>query len=127
MHFKMEEAYASICSKTPLPPSKHYVQGGSVKIRVNDDVGHNFQTSKGLRQDDPLSLILFNSIAYMLAILISRAKEEGKSEAFYLILLMVVCIYILQHADDTILFMEHDIEKAVSMKSILVSLNNYEG
>src|SRR5438132_2509435 len=34
--------------------------GGSVAIKVNDDVGHYFQTKKGLRQDDPLSPILFN-------------------------------------------------------------------
>jgi hypothetical protein len=28
---------------------KHFVQGGSVGIRVHDDVGSNFQTTKGLR------------------------------------------------------------------------------
>jgi hypothetical protein len=29
-----------------------FVQGGSVGIRVNDDIGHYFQTLKGLRQGD---------------------------------------------------------------------------
>jgi hypothetical protein len=42
---------------------------------VNDDMGHYFQTRKGLRQGDPLSPILFNLIADMLAVLIERAKE----------------------------------------------------
>jgi hypothetical protein len=49
-----------------------------VGIRVNDDVGHNFRTRKGLRQGDPLSPILFNIIADMLAILIARPKGDGK-------------------------------------------------
>jgi hypothetical protein len=51
-----------------------FVQGGSVGIRVNNDIGHYFQTLKGLIQGDPLSPILFNIIAEMLAILIARAK-----------------------------------------------------
>ena len=55
-----------------------FVQGGSVGIRVNDDIGHFFQTLKGLRQGDPLSPILFNLVADMLAILIARAKEDGQ-------------------------------------------------
>jgi hypothetical protein len=37
-----------------------------------------FQTRKGLRQGDPLSLILFNLVTDMVAILIKRAKEDGK-------------------------------------------------
>jgi retron-type reverse transcriptase len=48
---------------------------GSVAVKVNDNIGHYFQTRKGVRQGDPLSLILFNIMVDMLAILISRAKE----------------------------------------------------
>jgi hypothetical protein len=47
---------------------------GSVRIKVNDSVGHYFQTKKGVRQDDPLSAILFNVVVDVLAILISQAK-----------------------------------------------------
>jgi hypothetical protein len=54
------------------------IQGGSVGIKVNDDIGHYFQTLKGLRQGDPLSPMLFNIAADMLAILIARAKEDGQ-------------------------------------------------
>jgi hypothetical protein len=57
---------------------KKFVEKGSVGIRVNNDIGHHFQTRKGLRQGDPLSPILFNIIADMLAILIARAKEDGQ-------------------------------------------------
>jgi hypothetical protein len=56
---------------------EQFVKGGSVGIKVNDDIGHYFQTRKGLRQGDPLSPMLFNIIADMLAILIARAKEDG--------------------------------------------------
>ena len=54
-----------------------FIQGGHVGIKINDQIGQNFQTLKGLRQDDPLSPILFNIVVDMLAILINRAKNEG--------------------------------------------------
>jgi hypothetical protein len=54
-----------------------FVSGGSVAIKVNDDVGTYFQTLKGLRQGDPLSPMLFNIVADMLAIMIKRAKNDG--------------------------------------------------
>jgi hypothetical protein len=97
---------------------KQFIQRGSVGIRVNDDIGHNFQTRKGLRQGDPLSPILFNIVADMLAILIARAKEAGQIGGL-LSHLVDGGISILQYADDTILFMEHDIAKALNMKLIL--------
>ena len=82
-----------------------FISGGSVAINVNDEVGHYFQTKKGLRQGDPLSPLLFNVVADMLAILIKRAKEEGQ--------ISVVVPHLVdgglsvpQYADDTILFME---------------------
>jgi hypothetical protein len=49
-----------------------------VGIRINDDIGHNFQTRKGLRQGELLSLVLFNIVADLLAILIARAKKDGQ-------------------------------------------------
>jgi hypothetical protein len=55
------------------------VRGSSVNIKVNDDVGHFFQTKKGVKQGDPLSPILFNLVTDMLATLIFRAKSNGKS------------------------------------------------
>jgi hypothetical protein len=58
-----------------------FVFGGSVTIKVNDDTGHYFQTKKGLRQGDPLSPMLFNIVADMLAIMIERAKVDGQVEA----------------------------------------------
>jgi hypothetical protein len=53
---------------------QEFISRGSVRIRVNDDIGYYFQTRKGLRQGDPLSPILFNTVEDMLAIMINRAK-----------------------------------------------------
>lgn len=47
---------------------------------LSDDIGKYFQTKKGLRQDDPLSPMLFNIVADMLAIIIERAKLDGQFE-----------------------------------------------
>jgi hypothetical protein len=81
-----------------------FVSGGSVAIRVNDDTGRYFQTRKGLRQGDPLSPMLFNIVADMLAILIERAKSDGQIEGV-IPHLVDGGLSILQYADDTILFM----------------------
>jgi hypothetical protein len=54
-----------------------FMEGGHVGIKINDEVRNNFQTKKGVRQGDPLSLIIFNIVVDILAILINRAKEEG--------------------------------------------------
>jgi hypothetical protein len=50
---------------------------GNVAINVNDEVGPFFQTRKGLRNGDPLSPILLNIVADMLAILIEGAKADN--------------------------------------------------
>ena len=51
------------------------VSRGNMGVKVNEEIGHNFQTRKGLRQGDPLSPILFNLVADMLAILVSESKK----------------------------------------------------
>jgi hypothetical protein len=103
-----------------------FVQGGSVGIRVNDDIGHYFQTLKGLRQGDPLSPMLFNIVADMLAILIARATEDGQVGGL-IPHLVEGGVSILQYADDTILFMEHDLAKALNMKLILCLFEQLSG
>jgi retron-type reverse transcriptase len=77
------------------------VYGESVAIRVNDDTGHFFQTLKGLRQGDPLSPLLFNIVADMLAILIERAKFDYQIEGL-IPHLVDGGLSILQYADNTI-------------------------
>jgi hypothetical protein len=58
----------------------YFVTGGSVAIKINDDVGRYFQTLKGLRQGDPLSPMLFTIVADMPAIMVECAKIDGLIE-----------------------------------------------
>jgi hypothetical protein len=105
---------------------KNFVEKGSVGIKVNNDIGHYFQSRKGLRQGDPLSPILFNVVADMLAIMIARAKEDGQVDGL-IPHLVDGGASILQYADDTIIFMENNLEKALNMKLILCIFEELSG
>jgi retron-type reverse transcriptase len=85
------------------------IQGGHVRIKINDQVGQNFQTKKDLRQGDPLSPLLFNIVVDMLAILINRAKGEVHINGV-VPHLVDDDLSILQYVDDTNIFLEHDTE-----------------
>jgi hypothetical protein len=80
-----------------------------VGVKINDEVGPFFSTHKGLRQGDPLSPILFNIVANMLAILLLRAKENNQF-AGVVPHLVEGELSILQYADDTIVFMDHNLD-----------------
>lgn len=103
-----------------------FISGGSVAVKVNDEVGHFFQTEKVVRQGDPLSPILFNIIADMLTVLINRAKEDGQIVGVVPHLINDG-LSILQYADDTVLFMDHDLEKAHNMKLLLFVFEQLSG
>jgi hypothetical protein len=63
----------------------------------------------------PLSLMLFNIVANML-----KSSLQGENRMDALIRhLAKGGLSILQYAGDTILFMEHDLEKAPNMKLVL--------
>lgn len=103
-----------------------FTQKGHVNIKINDQLSNNFQTKKGLRQGDPLSPVLFNIVVDMLAILINRAKREGHIEGV-VPHLVDDGLSILQYADDTILFMNHDIAKTRNLKLILCAFEQLSG
>jgi hypothetical protein len=81
-----------------------------VAIKFNDDVGRYFRNKKGLRRGDPLSSMLFNVVADMLAILMEYAKVGGQIEGV-IPHLIDGGLSILQYVDDTIIYMEYDLEK----------------
>ena len=62
----------------------------------------------------------------MLAIIIERAKSDGQIEGV-VPHLVDGGLSILQYADDTILFMEHDMEKAKNLKLILSAFEQLSG
>jgi hypothetical protein len=85
-----------------------------------------FCTFKGLRQGDPLSPILFNIVADMLAILFARAKEENQFQGIVLHLIPGV-LSILQYADDTMVFLDHNLEHARNIKLLLTVFEQMSG
>jgi len=103
---------------TTLVTTSKPKRGGSVGIKVNDNIGHYFQTKKGLRQGDSMSPIFFNIIADMLAILIKRAKDDGQIRGV-IPHLVEDGLSILQYADDTILFMDHDLDQSQKHEIII--------
>ena len=62
----------------------------------------------------------------MLAVLIERAKADGQIEGV-VPHLVDGGLSILQYADDTILFMEHDIEKEKNLKLIMSAFEQLSG
>ena len=73
-----------------------------------------------------MSPLLFNLVVDMLAVLIARAKEDSQVGGL-VPHLVEGGVSILQYADDTILFLEHDIAKAVNMKLILALFEQLSG
>ena len=65
-----------------------------------------------------MSPILFNIMADMLAVLINRAKLDEQIKGL-IPHLVDNGLSILQYADDTILFMDHNLEQAKNMKLLL--------
>ena len=65
-----------------------------------------------------MSPILFNVVVDMLTVLVNRAKQEGQVGGL-IPHLVDGGVSILQYADDTIIFMEHDLAKARNMKLVL--------
>src|SRR6266542_3002978 len=102
------------------------VSRGSIAVKVNDHIGHYFQTRKGVRQGDPPSPIFFNIVVDMLAVLISRAKDEDQ---FLGLVRHLVDdgLSILQYVDDTIIFMDHSLEQAKNMKLLLCAFKQLSG
>jgi hypothetical protein len=91
---------------------------GHVGVKVNDTLRKNFQTKRGVRQGDPLSPLLFNIVVDMLTVLINKAKSDGQIMGVILEL-TDDGLSILQYADDTILFMDHNIDQAQNIKLLL--------
>jgi hypothetical protein len=104
-----------------------FIYKGSVCVKVNEDIGRYFMSKKGLREGDPLSSILFNLIADMLALLTERAKKMDKLIKGVVPHLVDNGLSNLQYADDIILFMDHNVDLAKKMKLLLCVFEQLSG
>ena len=73
-----------------------------------------------------MSPILFNIIADVLALLIKRAKADGQIRGV-IPLLIDDGLSILQYTDDTIIFINHDLEQAKNLKLLLCAFEQLSG
>jgi len=91
------------------------VRDGSLCVRLNDEDSHHFKPGKGLRQGDPLSPLLFNLVANVFTRMLMKAADHN-----LIVGLMKNSIdggiISLQYADDTILFLDNDLDKVWHLK-----------
>ena len=73
-----------------------------------------------------MSPILFNIVADMLALIIKRAKDDGQIRGV-IPNLLDDGLSILQYADDTIIFIDHDLEQAKNLKLLICAFEQLSG
>ena len=73
-----------------------------------------------------MSPILFNIIVDMLALLIKRAKTNGQIRGV-IPHFIDDGLSILQYADDTIIFIDHDLEQVKNLKLLLCAFEQLSG
>ena len=99
---------------------------GTLSVKVNDSMGSYFKCGKGVRQGDPLSPLLFNiavdTLSKMIALAQSNKLITGLIPEY-----IENGVVILQYADDTILCLEDDLEKAKNMKYLLYLFESMSG
>jgi hypothetical protein len=91
---------------------------GTVSIKINNKTGPYFKSAKGVRQGDPLSPFLFNAAVQCLAKMVLEAQQNGLLVGLAHDLIDKG-VAIMQYADDTILCISHDSEKALNLKLLL--------
>jgi hypothetical protein len=76
------------------------VSSGTLSVKVNDNMGSYFKSRKGVRQGDPLSLLLFNLAADCLDKMIQTTQSNGLIKGL-IIDYIENGVAILQYAHDT--------------------------
>ncbi|KAL5715982.1 hypothetical protein ACHQM5_017730 [Ranunculus cassubicifolius] len=87
-------------------------------VLVNGRVNGHFKGSRGLKQGDPLSPMLFVLMVEVLTQLILKAQEEGLIEGWQT-KQGGMRVPILQYADDTLIMMEGGKENALNLKAVV--------
>jgi hypothetical protein len=99
---------------------------GSVGVRMNDINSDFFLASRGVRQGDPISPILFNYVADVFTKMLIKAA--AKSHITGLMHNMVnTGIVSMQYADDTLLFLKNDVSSATNLKWLLSCFEQMSG
>jgi len=92
----------------------------SISVLVNGSPTNEFTPHRGLRQGDPLALLLFNIVAEGLTGLMKEALDKSLFSSL-LVGKNKTPINILQYTDDTIFFGETTMQNVKTIKSMLRS------
>ncbi|XP_074327725.1 putative mitochondrial protein AtMg01250 [Apium graveolens] len=95
-----------------------YLSSAHISVLVNGSPTSEFAPTRGLRQGDPLSPLLFNLVVDTLSRMIEKASEQGSFRGISLADNSNPLMH-LQFADDTVIFMEDSVESISMIKNIL--------
>lgn len=87
-------------------------------MKINNKIRSYIRSYKGVRQGDPLSLILFNFVVDCLTRMVHKTQQNGSITGL-ISHIVPNGVAILQYADDTIIFLKHDLEGAMHMILLL--------
>jgi hypothetical protein len=100
--------------------------GGSISIRLNDEINPYFSLGKGLTQGDHLSPLLFNFVADVFTRMLMKAAKK-----FHFLEFMSSVypegVISLQYADDTLLFLNHGCQEASHVKWLMIYYEQISG
>ena len=98
-------------------------------VIINGSPEGFFDSSRGLRQEDPLSPLLFLLLMEILSRMLKRVKEEGFIKGFSVGAagLDGLSVSHLLYVDDTILFCDNDLEKLVHIRLVLTCFEAVTG
>lgn len=105
---------------------KRLTRGGSVCVRMNDMNSSYFGVGKGLRQGDPLSPLLFNLVVDVFTRMLIKAARHNLIEGL-MPEVQEGGIISLQYADDTLLFLNNDLQQARHFKFLLACFEHFSG
>jgi hypothetical protein len=99
------------------------VRNGHLAININGVQGPYFNTSRGVRQGDPLSPLLFDYVVEALAVMVEAAKGAGHLSGLVPDL-VPGGVSLLQYADDTVILLELTDLNVLPMKFLLYCFEN---
>uniref|UniRef100_A0A453CZW1 Reverse transcriptase domain-containing protein n=1 Tax=Aegilops tauschii subsp. strangulata TaxID=200361 RepID=A0A453CZW1_AEGTS len=91
------------------------LQNSSFSVKINDTIGPYFVGGKGLKQGDSISPILFNLVADVFSRISAKAVRK-KIISGIIPHIIPISLISLQYADDTVLFLDPDIDHAKNLK-----------
>lgn len=100
--------------------------GVRVAVNLNGELGQYFRSYKGLRQEDPLSPLLFNLATDGLSAILNKATERGVISGVTPHLVQGGLTH-LQYADDTVLFIQNTESNIANLKFLLFGYEEISG